>query len=45
MVVIRSPRTNTQKLNKVPHFQFRKDLYQKTELYEFYYFFVEYSIG
>ena len=45
MVVILLQRTNSQKLHKVSHFQFRKNLYQKTELYEIQYFFVEYSIG
>ena len=44
MVVILSQRTNTQKLHKVSYFQFRKNLYQKTEFYEIKYFFIEYSI-
>ena len=33
-VVILSQRTNTQKMHKVSHFQSKKNLYQKTELYE-----------
>ena len=32
--IILSQRTNTHKLHKVSHFRFRKNLYQKTELYE-----------
>ena len=34
MGVIFSQRTNKQKLHKVSHFQFRKNLYQKTEFYK-----------
>jgi hypothetical protein len=45
MVVILSQRTNAQKLHKVSHFQFRKNLYQKQSCTKSANFFVEHSIG
>jgi hypothetical protein len=45
MVVILSQRTNTQKLHKVLHFQFSKNLYQKLSCTKSNNYFVEYSIG
>jgi len=45
MVVIFSQRTNTQKLHKVSHFQYRKNYIKKLSCTRSNNFFLEYSIG